>query len=1565
MAQNISNDSLDDIENRSDVLNQTRYSLQDAFALRNDPFELNDVELLDTSVTDLMDDPYRMKLRRNSNCDGFDQSLGDSWIYPANYPMRRYQFAITEAALFKNTLVVLPTGLGKTFIAAVVMYNIYRWYPTGKVIFMAPTRPLVSQQIEACYRIMGIPRSDTAEVTGKQPRHNRSTLWQTKRVFYATPQVVQADLESSEQILPVEQVRLVVIDEAHKAKGRYAYANVIQRIAEHNPNFRVLALSATPGRTLEDVAEVIKNLLISHVEVRWENSIDVLPYVFRKDVRTIVIPLGQTIASVRRELQRLVNPYLQRLLESNVFTHYPGTITPGMLIMRQKQYRGNALLQRHPNHSVIIADFGVCISMYHAMDLLVKHGIRTFLNFFDDNGGTNGQEKYFVAKDRQIKTFLDQLREQFQHRERQQSANDSGIITGNDDIDFGHPKYRILEQQLMTFFKEFPDSKSIVFCEFRDSVAMIKRMLSNNQPLIRPNCIVGQSRASGVRVAQHEQIDVMRHFRSGTYNTLIATCVAEEGIDVGEVDLIVCFDIAKNPMRFVQRIGRTGRQRVGRVLMLVTEGEEHDTLKHVLASKDKTNQQLARSKDILRILYPHSPRLVPPGLQPKCVTMYMNIPDEQATVRQVRSDSSDGEGHSANIKSGRKRKKTKRLNDANEAIEPSSKRNKRTTRTRDVRDFFTRQRTDPTDPLDARERDIFAVESPIRGNKDGLMDRSHIVNTSIPIDHTIRLGRTDTQVAIDTLLQPLVQHYRKLCRHKFLYRQKLLDTPKLARIELHEASRNVPVQDDLLDLPELVPHGMVRADASQAAEECFIVDKSISNLFDSSLCLMETTSNVTCPQESPTIPPKASAIVSGKKSRVSTLKKLKKQSTSPKDLSNSPLLLAFNRSVQKRINSDSLETPARSNRNVVPSEILQGQRCSVSQRIVLEYFHLKSLDDIFEDDSLDWSVPETDAAVNEGQQSGERLKGTSISRKLFGSEHKTEQTTNKVAEIFVPKEDTYVCKQPILEITSDIQHKTSTDRRLESCSNVSMKNFDLGTAELIFQDDSTSDRYDSPTSFKSTFIDLPQSQTSALKKASLCTQKHTVSDTISKDAMYCLPGKSPYFVASLAKITPAGKAKNENKSLDISEPMDMGSVSSTNNHSWVEEVGMNDSIIGQKTRPARIDSSSESLFDDQPNNAIRRLIGSSIRDEEKNDDVFCHAPEVRSSNQYKKQYMDMGSRRSINNNSWVDEVGMNESIIGQKTRPARIESSSESLFDDQPNDAIHRPIGSSIRDEEKNDDVFRHAPEVRSSNQYKKQYMDMGSGRSINNNSWVDEVGMNESIIGQKTRPARIESSSESLFDDQPNDAIHRPIGSSIRDEEKNDDVFRHAPEVCSSNQYKKQLNRGQNNIKKGKRLGRGFLLTQAAVSDDDGDDESGDESDGINSLASFVTSSDDERCTGDMRAVYLQSVRSPLASRGRFKIPPNALNTRDRLPVLNDTDAYHSVEDSCAMDEKDTELCSFVDDNIIKNSDTELSELEIAERILKERRRRKRQARCSGENILTGTKKRRRVIQMISSDSD
>lgn len=220
--------------------------------------------------------------------------------------------------------VVLPTGLGKTFIASVVMYNIFRWYPKGKIIFMAPTRPLVAQQINACYQIMGFPKDETVELTGRLNKKIRMAAWHSKRVFYCTPQVVWSDMNDPDISFPFNDIKLIVVDEAHKAKGKYAYTEVVQSISSRNKLFRVLALSATPGRNIQDVCEVVQNLLISNVEVRRESSIDVQPYVFKKNIKTIVVPLGERLIRIRQRLIELVEPYAQNLMDHKVIGGHMG-----------------------------------------------------------------------------------------------------------------------------------------------------------------------------------------------------------------------------------------------------------------------------------------------------------------------------------------------------------------------------------------------------------------------------------------------------------------------------------------------------------------------------------------------------------------------------------------------------------------------------------------------------------------------------------------------------------------------------------------------------------------------------------------------------------------------------------------------------------------------------------------------------------------------------------------------------------------------------------------------------------------------------------------------------------------------------------------------------------------------------------------------------------------------------------------------------------------------------------------------------------------------------------------
>ena len=141
------------------------------------------------------------------------------WVFPLTegFEPREYQVAIVRRALFENTLVSLPTGLGKTFISAVVMANYHRWFPQGQIVFLAPTKPLVTQQVQACHDAAGIPASDTAQLLGFVKPSLRAQLWSQRRMFFCTPQSFANDLKSG--AIDPKRIVLIVFDEAHRASG--------------------------------------------------------------------------------------------------------------------------------------------------------------------------------------------------------------------------------------------------------------------------------------------------------------------------------------------------------------------------------------------------------------------------------------------------------------------------------------------------------------------------------------------------------------------------------------------------------------------------------------------------------------------------------------------------------------------------------------------------------------------------------------------------------------------------------------------------------------------------------------------------------------------------------------------------------------------------------------------------------------------------------------------------------------------------------------------------------------------------------------------------------------------------------------------------------------------------------------------------------------------------------------------------------------------------------------------------------------------------------------------------
>ncbi len=302
-----------------------------------------------------------------------------NWIYPHSdkYPERDYQLSITRSSILQNTLVSLPTGLGKTLIAAVVMYNFYRWFPNGKIVFLAPTRPLVTQQIEACYNIMGIPEIHTAEMSGRTKPSERSALWKDRRLFFCTPQTFQKDIE--EDRCDAKMVVCVVLDEAHKSTGNYAYVKVVELIEKAGAKFRVVGLSATPGKNLQHINDVVKALKISNIEARLDSDPEVKKYVHDREEELIIVEPTSHVNTVKYLFDKLLDPLLDRLRAKNSIRNFRGgnaTITSYTVYLSMKQLNQSGNYSMNP-------DLLVTQALLRAREALRDNGTIHFIhNFF-------------------------------------------------------------------------------------------------------------------------------------------------------------------------------------------------------------------------------------------------------------------------------------------------------------------------------------------------------------------------------------------------------------------------------------------------------------------------------------------------------------------------------------------------------------------------------------------------------------------------------------------------------------------------------------------------------------------------------------------------------------------------------------------------------------------------------------------------------------------------------------------------------------------------------------------------------------------------------------------------------------------------------------------------------------------------------------------------------------------------------------------------------------------------------------------------------------------------------
>lgn len=425
--------------------------------------------------------------------------------------------------------------------------------------------------------------------------------------------------------------------------------------------FRVIALTATPASDVEGVQNVIANLLISHLEMRTEDSEDVKIYTQDKHLETVVVPLGPELNNYRIKLIECLREPLERLhqieaihLSPKYLRNPEESLSKFTIVKAREQWiNGKCSNLSSSDMGLIQRDFGLVICLLHALELLIQHGLRPVYHYLE--GVFSGQRASAAVRSqlnqvsaaRQLHFDL-KRRFNFDQMDEDGLNRTEKILSTQTPFLAGHPKLEKLKSILLDHFKpqkivkenQSNSTRAIVFSQFRDSVEEIMHMLKQQRPVIRPASLIGQGsktsnncgqiQNSGLNspnmqigrnrlgVTQRDQIRVMDAFKSGVFNTLVSTCVGEEGLDIGQVDLIVCFDAYKSPIRLVQRLGRTGRKRCGRIIMLLAEGREQRNHAVSVARSSSIQKALLQGGAYRRLaFYPHNPRMVPIGLNPK------------------------------------------------------------------------------------------------------------------------------------------------------------------------------------------------------------------------------------------------------------------------------------------------------------------------------------------------------------------------------------------------------------------------------------------------------------------------------------------------------------------------------------------------------------------------------------------------------------------------------------------------------------------------------------------------------------------------------------------------------------------------------------------------------------------------------------------------------------------------------------------------------------------------------------------------------------------------------------
>lgn len=507
---------------------------------------------------------------------------------------RLYQQVLAADVLKKgNTMIVAPTALGKTIVATLVAADRLEKVKNSKILVLAPSKPLAIQHESTFKEFLTVPCSS---ITGAVKTDERVKRWEESQIICATPQTVESDLLKGRYSL--KDVSLVVFDECHHGVGSYSYVYLASRYVKESKFNLILGLTASPGSDKEKIKEVCDNLYIQSIVVKTEEDNDVRPYFNPVAIDWVRVKMSSELEKIKTHVDKALKIRLKGLKNMGVIR----TVSVNKLDILKARGRVQSAIARSVNPKKecfqAISILSAVINIQHSQELIETQGVVTFNKYVARLRKKKTKAAKSLIQDPNFGKAIYLAREAEKHGlEHPKLKKVTDIIKK----ELGQNGQTKLQSDRYVKDADQKSSKIMVFTQYRDSLEMIHQKLEKEG--IKSAKFFGQASRDGEKgLTQKEQKEIIKAFKIGEYDVLLSTSVAEEGIDIPAVDLVILYEPVPSEVRMIQRRGRTGRKCSGRVKVLITNGTRDEGYYWASVNKERRMKHQLIDPDVLEEL---------------------------------------------------------------------------------------------------------------------------------------------------------------------------------------------------------------------------------------------------------------------------------------------------------------------------------------------------------------------------------------------------------------------------------------------------------------------------------------------------------------------------------------------------------------------------------------------------------------------------------------------------------------------------------------------------------------------------------------------------------------------------------------------------------------------------------------------------------------------------------------------------------------------------------------------------------------------------------------------------